>query len=275
MTKFFFIVWCLFLAIVFKAQSYDIYAIKFGERKNYVQIANEVVGDKSGDSTKVFFMYWLLKGAGKTILVDAGFTEDAGIDTSRIIFTRPDKLLAGIGIKPEEITDIIVTHPHWDHIGGIGLYPQAMVWMQEEDYMDLIAAKKNPGAKGYNEKDIQQVLNRKAKGSIKLLKGHRDEVILPGVSVFTGSKHTPGSQYVMASSGKYNVFIASDNCKYYRNITNMQSSPATSDQKAYVNNLRMMKVYLLGNTDLVIPGHDPLVFSKFKTVAKDVVEIKK
>jgi glyoxylase-like metal-dependent hydrolase (beta-lactamase superfamily II) len=269
-------IFCAFLPILCHAQpgAYDIYALKFGERKNYVQLKNEALGDNSGDSTQVFFMYWLLKSDNKTILVDAGFTADAGIDTTAITFTQPDKLLAAIAVKPGEITDIIITHPHWDHIGGIDLYPNAMVWMQEEDYNDFVAKRRDPEASGFNKKDIQKVRDWKAKGSLTLVKGN-DQVILPGVTVFTGSKHTAGSQFVMANNGKQNVILASDNCKYYRNITKMLSSPATSDQKAYIRNLKTMKQYLVGNTDFIIPGHDPLVFSKFKTVAKDVVLIKK
>ncbi len=266
----------IFLPLLSIAQSYDIYAIKFGERKRYVMMADQAVGYNGSDSTKVYYMYWVLKNKDKVILVDAGFTSDAGVDTNNFTFTQPDKLLASITIKPEEVTDIIITHPHWDHIGGIDLYPKAMVWMQEEDYNDLIEKKKDPEASGYTKKDIQKVLDRKAKGTITLLKPLHDHVILPNVTVLiAGSKHTPGSQYVMAHNGKQNVIIASDNCKYYRNISDMLSSPATKDQKAYIRNLRNMKLYMSGDIDLVIPGHDPLVFTKFKTVSKDIVEIKK
>jgi glyoxylase-like metal-dependent hydrolase (beta-lactamase superfamily II) len=268
------------LNLIAQNNSYDIYAIKFGERKNYVRIADQAIGYKGADSTKVFFMYWLLKGKynGKVILVDAGFTKDAAIDTNAITFTQPDKLLAGVNVKPEDITDIIITHPHWDHIGGIDLYPNAKVWIQEEDYTDFVAKRKDPEALGFNKKDIQKVLDRKAKGSIAIINMHgkKDQDILPGITVvLTGSQHTPGSQYVSANNGKQNVIIASDNCKYYRNITNMLSSPATSDQKAYIRNLRWMKLFTGGDTDLLIPGHDPLVFTKYKLVAKDIVEIKK
>lgn len=278
MTKPLLFLCCVFLPMIFDAQTYDIYAVKFGERKKYVRMADQAVGFDSSDSTKVFYMYWVLKNKNKTILVDAGFTSDADIDTNQIRFTPPDQLLASIDVKPEDVTDIIITHPHWDHIGGIDLYQKAMVWMQEEDYIDFVQKRKDPESCGFNKTDIQKVLKRKVNGSLTLIymKGKRDQDILPGITVFiAGSKHTAGSQYVMAQNGKQTVILASDNCKYYRNITDMLSSPATSDQKAYVRNLRAMKQWVNGNTDFVIPGHDPLVFTKFKTVTKAVVEIKK
>lgn len=219
-------------------------------------------------------MYWLLKGTnGKNILVDAGFSEDPEAEAKQITFTSPEKLLEAVNVKPEAITDIIITHPHWDHIGGIDLYPNAMVWMQEEDYDDLV---NKQASLDFNKKNVQKVKERKKNGTLTLLKPLRDHVILPNVTVLIArSQHTPGSQYVMAHNGNQNVIIASDNCKYYRNVEKLLSSPATTDQKAYIRNLRTMKQWVNGNTDLVIPGHDPLVFTKFKTVAKDVVEIKK
>ena len=264
------------LTVVLKAQNntYDIYALKFGERIKRIAMKDAAVGDKSGDSSKVFFMYWLLKGNnGKTILVDAGFTEDAGIDPNEITFTPPENLLTTVNIKPEEITDIIITHPHWDHIGGIDLYPNSMLWMQAEDYNDLVT-KKDPESVGYNKKDVQKVIKRKTKGNITLINGN-NEAILPGIGVVSGSKHTPGSQFVLVTNNeKQIVVIASDNCKYYRNVTLLLSSPHTSDREAYISNLEKMK-QMVKDIDLVIPGHDPLVFTKFKSVGTNVVQIKK
>lgn len=274
---------CLFILVLtlstlINAQSgtYRIYALKFAERKRHVPMDQVAVGDRSGDSTKGVFMYWVLKSKERVILVDAGFTSDAGFDTNAIRFTPPDHLLPSIDVRRQDITDIIITHPHWDHLGGIDLYPQAMVWMQEADYNELLENEKDPGARGFDERDIVNVRERKAKGTITLLKGLRDQDILPGITVFiAGSKHTAGSQFVRANNGRQAVIIASDNCKYYRNLTHMLSSPATTDQKAYIRNLKVMKQWAAGDPDLVIPGHDPLVFTRFKAVAKDVVEIVK
>lgn len=279
MFKFPTLIFCCVCSLLAHCQTnaYAIYALKFGERKYYAKFNTLAVGDNSTDSTKVYFMYWLLKGSnGKTILVDAGFTEDVGFDSSMIRWTAPEKLLSGVNVKPEDITDIIVTHPHWDHMGGIDLYANAVVWMQEEDYNDILQKQKEAGAFGYNENDIEKIKSKKAKGLFKLItmKGKKEQDILPGITVFTGSKHTPGSQFVLCNNGKQNVCIASDNCKYYRNIEKLLSSPQTSHQKAYINNLKMMKRFV-SDTDLIIPGHDPLVLSKFNAVAPNVVEIKK
>jgi glyoxylase-like metal-dependent hydrolase (beta-lactamase superfamily II) len=65
------------------------------------------------DSVNVDFMVWLIRGAGRDILVDAGFLKDIpeGKDFEVVHYTRPDSALAKVAIKPEDIADIILTHP--------------------------------------------------------------------------------------------------------------------------------------------------------------------
>ncbi len=99
-----------------------------------------------------FSMVWLVKGAGKNILVDAGFLKDIpeGKYFELVNYIRPDSALAKIALKPEDITDIILSHPHWDHIDGIGLFPKAHIWVQKDDYGYFVGAAWQNGNKGDN-----------------------------------------------------------------------------------------------------------------------------
>ena len=254
--------------------TYEIYALKFGERTNKIPVSDAAVGASGSDSLNVCFMYWLLKGNGKTILVDAGFKDDAEINPKFITYEQPDKMLEKINIKPADITDIIITHPHWDHIGGIDLYPGAHVWMQKEDYEYFVGAAWQEGGSngGFNKKDVLKVVQRNLDKKLTLVAGD-DIEILPGIKVFTGSKHTYESQYVLVNSGADKVIIASDNAWFYYNLISLLPVPVTLDASAYSKNLKRMKS-MVNNVDLIIPGHDPLVFSKFPSVANGVVKIK-
>ena len=107
---------------------------------------------------------------------------------------------------------------------------------------------------------------------LTLVKGDSIEII-PGIRVFIGSRHTYESQYVLVGTGSDKVIIASDNTWLYYNLTSLLSIPITFDQKAYIQNLKRMKS-MVKNIDLIIPGHDPLVFSKFPKAAEGVVKIK-
>jgi glyoxylase-like metal-dependent hydrolase (beta-lactamase superfamily II) len=261
---------CISSILLCQENTYDVYALKFGSRNGKIAISDIAVGSKSKDSTEVYFMIWLLKGTnGKTILVDAGFTDT----DQKVSFVRPDKVLAEINVRPEDITDIIITHPHWDHIGGIDLFPKAKFWMQEEDYNYFVGAawQKEGNNAGFKKIDVLKIIQKNIDDRLILVKGEGKEII-PGIKIFTGSKHTYQSQYPLVNTSTGKVIIASDNCKYYYNLINELPSPYTFDLKAYLNNIKKMKT-MVSKVDYIIPGHDPLVFSKFKKVADDVVKI--
>ncbi len=251
---------------------YQIYAIKFAQRIHKIPSSARAIGDKSGDSTGVYYMIWLLKGDnGKTILVDAGFSDPTGYEDMQ--FTRPDSALQKLNIKPEDITDIILTHPHWDHINGIDLFPKAMVWMQKEDHDHFVkfVIEKGEVNNGFTKVDVNKLIKKKAENKLTLVKGDNIE-IFPGIKVFTGAKHTFESQYVVVGPDNDRTIIASDNAWFYYNLTSLLPS-LSLDPKAYVNNLKRMKT-MVKNIDYIIPGHDPLIFTKFPKITENIVRIR-
>lgn len=252
--------------------NYKIYAIKFAQRIHKIPSSARAIGDKSGDSTGVYYMIWLLKSdKGKTILVDAGFSDPTGYEDMK--FTRPDSALQKLNIKPEDITDIIITHPHWDHIGGIDLFPKAMIWMQKEDYNYFVndAWQKDGNNAGFTKADVNKIVKKNADKKLTLIKGDSIE-IFPGIKVFTGAKHTFESQYVVVGPDNDRTIIASDNCWFYYNLTTMLPS-MSHDPQAYINNLKRMKA-MVKDIKYIIPGHDPLVFMRFPKVSDNIIIIR-
>ena len=259
-----------------QTNSYEIYALKFATLNFKMPIAFSAVRSTSKDSTSICYMVYLLKGNnGRTILIDAGFTETPAMyNMQAFTYVRPDVVLKQININPTDITDLIITHPHWDHIGGIDLFPNAMVWMQEKDYNYFVgtAWQKDGDNSAFNSKDVYKIIQKNIDKQLTLVKGDSIEII-PGIRVFIGSRHTFESQYVLVGTGSDKVIIASDNTWLYYNLTSLLSIPITFDQKAFIENLKRMKS-MVKNIDLIIPGHDPLVFSKFPKVTEAVVKIK-
>ena len=97
--------------------------------------------------------------------------------------------------------------------------------------------------------------------------------ILPGITVFTGARHTYASQYVLID-GESRFILASDNAYLYRNIAEGRRSATFSADDAGANReaLRRM-VMLAGDSSRVIPGHDAEVFRRYPVVADGIVRI--
>lgn len=259
--------------------SYEIYALKYAQLEHATPISQWVLNGPEKDSVDIVFAFWLIKdNRGKNILVDAGCLNDLqnAIDFGLYKFTRPDSVLLQTGLKAADITDIIISHPHWDHIDGINLFPNAHIWIQKEDYNYFVgqAWQKDGNHGGLARRDVLQLADLNVAGKVTLINGD-DKEIFPGIKVFTGSRHTYNSQYVLVQTGTDKVVIASDNIWVYYNLENMLPPPpyGTFDAKGYVDGMQRMKA-MASKIEYIIPAHDARVFTKFFKITEAVIRIK-
>jgi len=267
------------ICVVAQTAAYKVYIVRFASTAHPFAIADWADKGPTTDSVRINFMVWLIKGSnGKNILVDAGFINDTpdAADFNVVNYIRPDSALLKLGIKPGDISDIILSHPHWDHIDGIGLFPNAHIWIQKEDYGYFVggAWQKDGQNGGFNKRDVRKLLDLNLAGKVTLVDGDNKE-IMPGIKVFTGSRHTYNSQYVLVETGTNKIVLASDNIWIYYSLQHMvpASDGGTLDPAGYVKAMQRMKT-MVSDVKFIIPGHDAQVFSIFPKVADGVVEIK-
>lgn len=264
------------ISLAIKCQSpgnYDIFAVKYLEAWN-VPAKYMAEGGSEKDTLRICFMVWFLRGDnGRNILVDAGMVDTASTRLKN--FTRPDSVLHGINIYPRDITDIIITHPHYDHIGCVTLFPNARVWMQKKDFEYFTGGAWQEGgvSKGFEKNDVRNIIEINLQGRLKLVDGDNIE-IMPGIRAYTGSKHTFENMYLVVnpSSGTDKVLLASDAVWFYYNLDNLLPATLAMDPRAYTGAMKRMKT-LVRDRDHIIPGHDDIIFSKYPTVAKWIVKI--
>lgn len=272
----------LIFVIVFRAKpqnvAYKVYALKFAESSYPFTTADWAKGGPKSEKLKIGFMYWLIKGNGHNILVDAGFLNDVADakDFKILNYHRPDSMLLKLGLKAGDITDVILSHPHWDHIDGLGLFSNAHIWIQKEDfnYFTGTAWQKGQSNGGFDKRDVRMLVNLNLAGKVTLVDGDNKE-LLRGIRVFTGSRHTFNSQYVLVNTGIRKVVLASDNIWTYYSLEHLvpPSDGGTLDPAGYVKAMQRMKT-MAGNIKFIIPGHDAQVLSRFPLIAEGIVEIR-
>lgn len=258
--------------------AYEIYALKYADVRIRDRLSVLALGAPEDALFDPVFTFWLIREpGGRNILVDAGFINDMAVFRWYRIrdYIRPDSVLQRIGVAPGDITDIILTHPHKDHIDGIDLFPEARIWMQKDDFQYFVgdAWQEGRNGDGYLKRDVRKVIEANLDGRLVLIDGEQE--IMPGIRVCTGSRHSYNSQYVVVSSNGERTVIASDNASTYFNIEHEVSVPsyATYDTAAYVQQIRRMKTFVT-DPKYILPGHDDLLFSKFPEVAEWIVRVR-
>jgi glyoxylase-like metal-dependent hydrolase (beta-lactamase superfamily II) len=255
--------------------AYEVFAVRYAKLVDF-PVSALVQGAEPGRKLDIAMTFWVLKGPdGRTVLVDAGFYRPRLLETRRGVadYTRPDKALERLAIRPEEVTDVVVTHMHWDHADGADLFPKARVWIQKDEFNYYTREAKPRSGNDANEQldEVSAMVKLNTQGRVHLVDGDARE-ILPGVTVYTGGRHTFASQYVGVNTKAGRVVIASDNLYLYENLDKHVPIAQTFDAKSNLAAQDRMK-QLATSPRLIVPGHDPEVFVRFPKPGNGVARV--
>jgi glyoxylase-like metal-dependent hydrolase (beta-lactamase superfamily II) len=252
---------------------YEIYAIRYATIKGFA-VSGLVVGADPARKMDIAMMVWLVKGGGHNLLVDAGFYREQFFKQWPGIadYVKPSEAIARVGLKPDDITDVVISHMHWDHADGLDLFPKAKIWLQKDEleYYAGSAWQSRRTHGGIDPDDVLAAVKLNLAGRVGLVNGDSQE-ILPGIICYTGGKHTYASQYVGVNTAAGTVVIASDNMYLFENMEKRAAS-ASLDNESNLRAQDRMK-QLAANPKLVIPGHDPAVMTSFPSAGVGVVRI--
>ena len=154
----------------------------------------------------------------RKILIDTGmgnWHDQKFID--RFSLEKPDfdfnHALIAYGLSTEDITDVIVTHLHFDHAGGLAFkrgavikptFPNASIWLQKQQWQ--WAQNPSPKDRGSFMKTYIDIIRDYSK--VKLLDSPAE--ITPNISVLTFDGHTPSMQTVIVKTDSRTCWFPSD-----------------------------------------------------------------
>lgn len=161
-------------------------------------------GCNNNKSRPIVFMVYLLKTENRLILVDAGCETMPGFEMKN--FIGPVNALKKIGVSVADITDVIITHAHHDHIECVSKFANAKIHIQKDEF--------ESGKKYFSSTQNVSTFSLSAK-------------ICPGISVIKIGGHSIGSCIVEIEKSDKLVVIAGDEC-YVRECLEKKIPTASS-----------------------------------------------
>ncbi len=242
---------------------WEIFAIKYAERHARTRRESFIMADDHDSPHPMDFFVWLIRSEGRLILVDTGFDDAEASRRDRIITRTPAAALQDMGIAPEAVDTVIVTHLHYDHAGTLGDFPNAIFHLQEAEmaFATGPCMCQGPLQHPFTADHVCDMVKRVYQGKVVFHSG--DGQVAPGITVHCLGGHSRGLQAVRVETASGPFVLASDASHYYENFLLKKVFPIVVDMENVLTGYDRLITLSENNVSRIAPGHDPLVSSLF------------
>lgn len=212
------------------------------------------------------FYFWVLRRGETTILVDTGMDAEEAARRGRRIETRPVDMLHALGIAPQSVASLVLTHLHFDHAGCLEAFPNALVHVQAAEVGVATGPMMAHPVLGmpYSAEHVATVVRFIHAGRVVLHEGRAP--IAPGVTGHLVGGHARGLMALTVETARGPVIVASDVAHYYESAVNRSIFRIVMDPEAMVRGYDWLWRAAEGDPARIVPGHDPIVRRAFPRI---------
>jgi glyoxylase-like metal-dependent hydrolase (beta-lactamase superfamily II) len=250
------------------ARRYEVEAVRYGtlrSRKAELFFRHGSYGEPDVDVEMAYY-FWLLRDGAETIVVDCGFDPGVGARRGRTCLCPPVEALRALGVEPESVSTVVVTHLHYDHVGNLAAFPAAtfIVPRRELDFWTGPIASRFQFASHVESSEIEFVEKAVADGRVRLTDG--TEEILDGITAMAVGGHSAGQQVTVVRGRDADVVLASDAAHFHEELELERPFAIVHDLEQMYIAYGVLKGFAEEGAE-VVPGHDPDVARRYPRVA--------
>jgi glyoxylase-like metal-dependent hydrolase (beta-lactamase superfamily II) len=236
---------------------YHIYLMRFGTLDRRVT-ENFLAGDAHEGPMPIDYGLWIVRNQRRTVLVDTGYGPRAAEQRGRPMEFDPIEGLRRVGIDPDEIEDVVITHLHYDHVGNIDRFARARFHIQDAEVAFATGrCMCDQLLRGvFDVEDIVTLVRHTYAERVRFRDG--DDDLLPGLTLHALPGHSAMVQAVRVETPRGAVLLASDASHYYANVLHRKPFVLTLDEAQTLQSYTRAMT-LAGGIEYLIPGHDPKV----------------
>ena len=245
--------------------SLSVWSVKYGERvvrKSDVFYDYGSYGLPDGD-LDMDYNFWVVRDGDKIMLVDTGYDIPKFDWLGEISVTPTPQGLEILGIDPAEVSMVITSHFHYDHIGYLGLFPNAQVvsGQAERDYWFGKEAAGQLEGEFSTVDDLAPVHKAEAEGRLRLISEPTE--VYPGITVYPVGGHCPGELLTRIDTASGGLILTVDAAHFYEQIENEWPFFAYTDLDEMKAGLSFINKLAAETGATIIPGHDGRTRERF------------
>lgn len=246
---------------------WEAYAVRYGRfdrpaQGNFLQAV-----DDPHENMPLDYYVWLLRApGGHEIVVDTGFDAETAARRKRTLARTVPAALASLGCDAATVRDVVITHLHYDHAGSIAAFPNARLHIQDREMAFATGRHMCAGAIRFPFEAAHVIDMVRALYADRVVFHDGDDELAPGCTVHRVGGHSDGLQVVRIETARGPLVIASDALHFWANEARGNPFPIVFDVGAMTQGWRIARRLAGGDIGRVIPGHDPLVLSRFPAV---------
>lgn len=247
---------------------YELFAIRYATREAR-RSANFLGGDPHDGPMTMDYFLWVARSPERTVVIDTGFTAETAARRKRTYLRTPVEGLATIGVDPATIKDVIVTHFHYDHLGGYHWFPNAQFHVQDDE-MRFATGRHMCHSRfnhGYDVADVEGIVRLVFQGRVTFHEGEGE--LAPGITLHRVGGHTAGMMCVRVRTRRGWVVVASDCSHYYEHFEKGRVFGTVFNVAESLEGYDRLRS-LAESQRHIVPGHDPLVMQRYPSVVPDV-----
>lgn len=220
-------------------------------------------GERSAERVPMPIACYLARTTDGTILFDTGVSPRAVPGLLRndpmARFGDEDLLvhrLDALGLEPNDVDVVVLSHLHYDHAGGAELFPKSELVVQKDEYAAGLYPP--PFLEGFYYRknfDLPSYRWRQLDG---------DAELAAGVTVLRTDGHTPGHQSLLLELPSGPVILAGDCCYWQEHIDAERVPGVVWNPGAALHSIKRLKTLARLTRARIFPGHDPAFWRTVK-----------
>lgn len=252
-----------------KIDPFEIFAIRYAHLGNRQPSDNFILADPHEFASDLDYFIWVLKSKNRTYVVDTGFAQEAATRRKRELLRCPVDSLKLIDVDPAHVTDVIITHLHYDHAGNLDRFPRARFHLQDRDMAYATGRSMCHKVMRYPF-DLEDILTMvRHVYSDRVIFHDGDAELAPGLHLHRVGGHSAGLQLVRVLTRRGWVVVASDASHLYANFQQRRPFPIVYNVAEMLEGYDLL--YRLADSPYhIVPGHDPLVMKYYPAVRPEL-----